>query len=89
MEARVEPLHVVVGVSWINVKLGETIEVEAPHRRIRIPLPPDARPGDRLRLRGQGAEPDLIVTLHFAAQPTFGEALRRFVSDFGKPGATA
>lgn len=89
MSARVEPVHVVIGVSWISVKMGETIEVEAPHRRLRIPLPTDARPGDRLRLRGQGAEPDVIVTLHFAAQPTFAEALRRFVADFAKPGAHA
>lgn len=89
MEDRVEPVQVVVGVSWISVKMGETIEIEAPHRKIRIPLPTDARPGDKLRLRGQGAEPDVVVTLHMAAQPTFAENLRRFIHDFRKPDAHA
>lgn len=89
MHERPAPVEVVVGLSWITVKMGETIEVEAPHRKIRVPLPTDAQPGDRLRVRGQGAEPDVIVTLHMAAKPTFTDALRRFIHDFHKPGAAA
>lgn len=89
MEDRVEPVQVVVGVSWISVKLGEIIEIEAPHRKIRIPLPTDAQPGERLRVRGQGAEPDVVVTLHMAARPAFTENLRRFIHDFRNPGAPA
>lgn len=92
MDARPEPVQVIVAVSWIAVKMGEMIEIEAPHRKIRVPLPTDARSGERLRLRGQGAEPDILVTLHIAPQQTFTEALRRFANDFGrfgKPGAHA
>ncbi len=89
MESRPEPVQVIAAVSWLAVKLGETIEIEAPHRRLRVRLPADARPGDRLRIRGQGAEPDVIVTLHMAAQAGFSETLRRFVQDFPKPGAQA
>jgi curved DNA-binding protein CbpA len=88
LDVSAEPVQVSANVSWLAVRLGETIEVQAPHRTIRVPLPAHARPGDRLRLRGQGGEPDVIVTLHIAQQ-TFAETLRRFVDDFRKPGAHA
>jgi DnaJ-class molecular chaperone len=88
LEAPAEPVQVSADVSWLAMRLGETIEVQAPHRTIRVPLPAHARPGDRLRLRGQGGEPDVIVTLHMT-QHTFAETLRRFVDDFRKPDAHA
>gem|GEM_PF-7054800 len=89
MGDRLEPVQVIIAVSWLAVRMGETIEVEIPTRKIRVPLPTDIQSGDRLRVRGPGAEPDVVITVQISPQRTFAESLKRFVSDFAKPGEAA
>jgi len=85
---RGEDVHATVAVTLEQLVTGEKMRVDLPTgRTMEVAIPPGTRPGQSIRLKGQGRPGtpagDALVTVEFVPHPLFrieGDTLRRDIS---------